>query len=186
MSYTSRIFVLLILFFALCSSSFAAKKPTVCHQEYAICSSAQCIPDPRHKGFALCACHVENGANAGYSSCEQRKPVLNQDNTTRLLSTFSLFQVGEKKSMSCSKGYHWTNCLDSPCTINPMDRTKAICSCPVVHNQAFVTFGGDCNMKTCATGFWSGATKTQSEELRNTMQKTTNTSTTTNVACPNA
>ncbi|MEO8400301.1 MAG: hypothetical protein ABI597_00710 [Gammaproteobacteria bacterium] len=159
------------MLFAAISTVSAAQKPVVCNQQYAICTSAQCIPDPRHSGFALCSCDVKEGNSAGYSACAKRKPAVNKDKTTRIISTFSFAQFDSKKGMACGKGFDWTNCVDSPCTVDPMNPAKATCSCPVLHGQAFVTFGGDCNIQSCSTGFWSGATIDSSTQLREVMQK---------------
>ena len=47
-----------------------------------------------------------------------------------------------------------------------MDANKAICSCKINHDQAFYTFGGGCDVTTCATGFWSGTMTTEGTNLR--------------------
>jgi len=39
-----------------------------------------------------------------------------------------------------------------------MNPLKAICTCKIVRDQPFATYGGDCNTLTCDTGYWSGAT----------------------------
>lgn len=164
-------FALLLLF----NSTFAntASQPIVCSQEYALCTSAPCVPDPRHPGYALCSCVVEKGESVGYKTCQQRAPQTNQFKVKQLLSTFSFTQFSTKKSMNCALGLPWTNCVDSPCTVDPMDNSKALCSCPIEHHQAFFTFGGECNTTTCASGFWSGATQASGILLRNALLKKT-------------
>lgn len=160
--------------------------PVICTQEYALCTSAPCMPDPRHTGYAICSCDVKQGDSAGYTSCKQREPKVNSDKTTHIISTFSFAQFDTKKALTCPKGMPWTDCVDSPCTVNPMNPEQAICSCPIKNEQSFFTFGGDCNTTTCATGFWSGATDKAGTELRNAMFKKLNITTNPwpNAACP--
>ncbi|MFT3742279.1 MAG: hypothetical protein QM752_06395 [Gammaproteobacteria bacterium] len=160
-----------ILTFLVNLSSYAAMQtiPIVCNQEYALCTSAPCIPDPRHSNYAICACVVEKGDSVGYKACEQRAPTQDHFKVRHIVSTFSFVQFSTKKSMTCSKGTPWTNCVDSPCTIDPMDSTKAICSCPIKHDQEFFTFGGHCDTSTCVTGFWSGATTSTGASFRNVL-----------------
>lgn len=145
-----------------------------CDGQYALCTSAQCIPDPRNPKYAICTCTVHTGNSMGFSSCQFRKPVTYQDNVIHLISTFSLNDYPAKKSMQCKSGASWSNCLDQPCTINPLNPQQAICSCPIINNGEFVTFGGDCNTDTCNTGFWSAALVSQSNELLKLISKTTN------------
>ena len=71
--------------------------------------------------------------------------------------------------MSCPKGSPWTNCVDMPCTVDPQNSDRAICSCKIENTQVFFTFGGDCSTNTCATGFWSGATDAVASVLQNVL-----------------
>jgi len=148
--------------------------PIVCNQEYALCTSAQCVPDPRHADMAICSCVVENGNSVGYKSCNERTPKSKQFKVKRLISTFSFKQFATKKGMSCPRGKPWTNCLDAPCNVDPLRAGKAICSCKINHDQDFITFGGGCDSSQCATGFWSGATLRTSNALRKAMLENIN------------
>ncbi len=162
-----KIFLIVSL---LMSASYASQtKPIVCKQEYALCTSAPCIPDPRHPNYAICACVVLNGNSVGYKDCKQRLPKQDPFNVKQVISTFSFEQFKTKKSMTCAKGTPWTNCVDAPCTVDPMDPTKSICSCKISHDQAYFTFGGGCDTTTCTTGFWSGATSSAGTLLRNAL-----------------
>ncbi len=163
------IFLSILFLFSHCLNATAQGKPIVCKQAYALCTSAPCIPDPRHPDYAVCSCVVEKGESAGFKTCAERVPKQKQFNTTQLTSTFSFEQFSTKKSINCEKGMPWTNCVDAPCTVDPMNPTKAICSCKIDHTQAFFTFGGDCDTKTCATGFWSGATTAAGVVFQNAM-----------------
>ncbi len=173
MSMKYRLFNIIVLSLSAFISTFSLAasqaKPIVCTQKYALCTSAPCIPDPRHPDYAICSCVVEKGDSVGYKTCEKRIPKPGSFKTTQIISTFSFAQFKTKKSMTCMKGTAWTDCVDAPCTINPMDPSKAICSCKINHTQAFFTFGGDCDTSTCTTGFWSGATTTAGASLRNSL-----------------
>jgi hypothetical protein len=167
-------FAIFLIINFLNSISYAApNKPIVCTQEYALCTSAPCIPDPRHSDYAICSCIIENGKSVGYKSCKQRMPKQDQFKAKQVISTFSFEQFKTKKSMACAKGMPWTDCVDAPCTVNPRDPAKAICSCKISHDQAYFTFGGGCETKTCATGFWSGATESAGTLLRNALLEVT-------------
>jgi hypothetical protein len=149
----------------------SAGTPISCTQEYALCTSAPCVPDPRHPDYAICSCIVENGLSLGYSSCEKRVPKTGKNNVKQLTSTFSFAQYDTKKGMQCSEGNPWTNCLDEPCTVNPMNPKQAFCSCKIVYKQPFFTLGGNCDANTCKTGYWSGAAVSDSMVLPNTLFK---------------
>lgn len=162
---------LLLILIALVNCVHATKhaKAIVCNQEYVLCTSAPCIPDPRHKNYAICSCDVEKGASIGYKHCADRAAKQDAFKVKQLVSTFSFKQFTTKKGMTCPKGTPWTDCVDAPCTVNPMDATKAICSCKINNHQSFVTLGGACNVNTCSNAFWSGSISSASEVLRNTL-----------------
>ena len=166
MNHRHIIVSLLLILFMGTGFAVTQAKPIVCKQDYALCTSAPCIPDPQHPDYAICSCVVEKGLSIGYKTCEQRRAKESKFKTKQIVSTFSFAEFNSKQNMSCAKGIPWTNCVDEPCTVNPMDSTKAICSCKIIQDQAFFTLGGDCDVKTCATGFWSGATIAASDLLR--------------------
>jgi len=141
--------------------SFAENEPegNVCDNEYVLCTSAPCIPDPSNPDTkAICACEVNKGLNYGYSDCEARTPNTGVNDVRKALSTYSFAQALGKAVLACPKGKPWTDCLDQPCIVDPKNPIKAICACKIVRDQAFVTYGGRCNTLTCDTGYWSGAT----------------------------
>lgn len=154
------------LLFSLFIGVTNAATPIVCSQEYVLCTSAPCVPDPRHPDYAICSCVVENGDSIGYKTCAQRTPQKGQFKIKRLVSTFSFKQFSTKKTMRCARGKPWASCLDAPCTVNPLSPTKAICSCKINHDQDFVTLGGGCDEQTCATGLWSGSMISSGKSLR--------------------
>lgn len=95
-------FFLLIHFFVVPSFARPAKNIHICNQPYALCTSAACIPDPRHPHYAICTCVVEQGNSAGYTSCEKRLPQHLKNRSTQLTSTFSFVQFSSKKSLKLS------------------------------------------------------------------------------------
>ncbi|WP_444921798.1 hypothetical protein ACJJID_05330 [Microbulbifer sp. CnH-101-G] len=134
-------------------------KGTICSNEYVLCTSAPCVPDPeKPDSNAICNCDVNEGLNFGLSECKARVPVTDSNGVKKALSTFSFAQAPTKPVLSCPQGKPWTDCLDQPCIVDPMNPLKAICTCKIVRDKPFVTFGGDCVFLTCDTGYWSGAT----------------------------
>jgi len=133
--------------------------PEICEGLYALCTSAPCVPDPENKDSkAICSCEVNKGINFGYSSCDSREKKTDDYGVTNLISTYSFAQGPSKPVLSCPKGKPWTDCLDKSCTVNPLNPLNAYCKCDIIRDEAFVTYGGDCNMLTCDNGYWSGAT----------------------------
>lgn len=163
----------LICAFFFLTNSFAEEpaKPIICDQDYALCTSARCIPAPGSSTNAICDCSVEKGKSAGYKTCKERKPVEDKFKVTSLISTFSFEQFATKRPMNCPEGLPWTNCVDRLCTVDPQNSKRALCNCMIERTQAFFTFGGDCNTNTCATGFWSGATQADGIILRKALMQ---------------
>lgn len=140
------------------------KEPIICNHTYALCTSAQCIPDPQNSSQTICFCSVHMGESVGYTSCQARLPKTDEFNVTHLISTFSFDEFATKNVMTCPNGTPWSYCLDQPCIVDPMNPDKAICKCKLYTKGAIRTLGGHCNTKTCKTGFWSGATPQSNEE----------------------
>jgi hypothetical protein len=125
----------------------------ICQQKYALCTNASCRPDPHNPKIVICDCVVEDGYSVGLTSCPKRAP-----HGTTLYSTFSTALVsGNVRAMTCGAAVPWANCVDAPCELDPNDRTKATCQCPVVTTGPSFTLGGDCNTGTCGKTVWSGA-----------------------------
>jgi len=135
--------------------ALASNSGTVCNHEYALCTSAPCIPEPNDSGSAVCDCEVRIGASIGHSSCDQRAPKI-VAGAKALVSTFSFDQALTRPMMICPSGDPWTDCLDMPCTADAADPLKAICLCKIVRDGGFLTLGGECNHRTCKTSYWSG------------------------------
>lgn len=131
----------------------------LCTGLYALCTSAP--RGPLKNGVYMCDCDVMYGDRMSGVTCKQVEPVRNPDGTTTVYSQFSLAQASTRDVMTCPADTPWTWCLDVKCTIEPGNSTKATCACipPQEKNIQWITLGGNCNTKTCATTNWSGASK---------------------------
>lgn len=130
----------------------------LCRQQYALCTSAPCIPDPEDPTKTICVCDVLEGPSLATVSCDQLKPSTDSNGIRTVYSTFSLEQFRKgKKVMECPNGTPWSSCLNKRCTVDPADPKKAICTCDVYRSEDWVTLGGNCDTSTCKTGYWSGA-----------------------------
>jgi len=171
-------FLFISLIVLLTSSVYAMNQGNICDNQYALCTSARCIPDPsapHHQ--SICTCDVQKGKNFGFSTCDKRIPK-EKNGVTTLLSTFSFAQFPDKKVMVCQQKQAWSDCLDYPCTIDPVHPSKAICACKIRYSANFVTVGGSCDTSTCSTGFWSGATMKSAESSSDYFAKMLNISNT--------
>lgn len=131
----------------------------VCQFQYALCTSALCVPQPNNPEQAICFCDVEEGKSMSTVPCHTIQPSTDANGIRNIYSTFSLDQFKQgKKAMKCPNGTPWTWCLNKQCTIDPANSKKAICVCDVVRNTGeWMTLGGNCDTSTCETGYWSGA-----------------------------
>lgn len=151
--------VLLFLITVVSAAAADAGKGFVCEGLYALCTSAPCIPDPTDpEKKAVCSCEVADGKSFGMKTCPEKKASTDANGVTKVTSTFSFAQAPMKPVLVCPAGKPWTNCLDSPCIVDPRDPLHAVCTCGIERSGAFVTLGGDCNTITCDTAYWSGAT----------------------------
>ena len=58
----------------------------------------------------------------------------------------------------CARGIiTWTDCLDKPCVIDPINSNQATCTCSIKYSKNFLTFGGQCKTASCDTTLYSGA-----------------------------
>ena len=136
-----------------------AEKNHVCEHQFALCTSAHCIPQPGDPTKAICFCDVEEGKSLSTVPCDSIKPSTDDNGIRTVYSTFSLKQAqAGLKGMKCPDGTPWTWCLNKRCTVDPEHPKKAICTCDVMRKGEWLTFGGECKTDTCKTGYWSGAT----------------------------
>ena len=130
----------------------------LCQQQFALCTSAPCIPEPGNPTVAICSCDVEDGPSLASVACDTVKPSTDANGIRTVYSQFALKQWQQgKKTLKCPSGTPWTWCLDKPCTVDPANPKKAICACDVVRTGEWITAGGNCNTATCNTAYWSAA-----------------------------
>ncbi|MGA8156528.1 MAG: hypothetical protein WB822_10040 [Rhodoplanes sp.] len=131
----------------------------LCKGQFALCTSAPCIPQPGDPKMAICTCDVEEGPNLATVACDTLKPSTDADGVRTIYSTYSPKQfAGGKRVLKCPSGTPWTWCLNRPCTVDPANPKKAICACDIKRTGEWITAGGNCKTATCKTAYWSGAT----------------------------
>lgn len=145
----------------------------LCKHQYALCTSALCVPQPGDPTKAICFCDVEEGSSMATVPCDTLKPSTDANGIQTIYSTFSLKQFEEgKQGMKCPGGTPWTWCLNKRCTVDPSNPKKAICTCEVIRSsEEWMTLGGNCDTSTCKTGYWSGAAMNDFAQGTNFMTK---------------
>ena len=129
-----------------------------CQQQFALCTSAPCIPEPGNPKVAICTCDVEDGPNLATVACDTVKLSTDANGVRTVYSQFALKQFAQgKRTLKCAASTPWTLCLNKPCTVDPANLKKAICACDVLRTGEWITAGGNCNTATCKTAYWSGA-----------------------------
>ena len=147
----------------------------LCKHQYALCTSALCIPQPGDPTKAICFCDVQDGASMASVPCNTIQPSTDANGIRTVYSAFSLEQFKQgKKVLTCASGTPWTWCLNKRCTVDPSDPKKAICVCDVLRTGEWITLGGNCDTATCTTGYWSGATVKDFNEATSFMVKALN------------
>jgi hypothetical protein len=140
----------------------AQNKPLICDQQFALCTSANCIPAPGNPKVALCTCAVWDGkgGTTGVASCDAVKPSTDANGWRTVYSYFALTQSYQgKRLMKCSAGTPWAECLNAKCTVDPANPSKAICACETMFQTGeWVTWAGNCNTQSCSKGFLNGTT----------------------------
>lgn len=142
-----------------CTDHHASSTNHLCNHQFALCTSALCIPQPGDPSKAICYCDVKEGPNMSTVACDSLKPSTDAYGIRTVYSTFSLDQFYEgKKVMKCPSNTPWTWCLNKRCTVDPTNPHKAMCTCDVKRDAGeWITLGGNCDTSTCKTGYWSGA-----------------------------
>jgi hypothetical protein len=106
-----------------------------CQQQFALCTSAPCVPEPGNPKVAICTCDVEDGPNLATVACDTVKPNIDANGIRTVYSQFALKQFAQgKRTLKCVAGTPWTWCLNKPCTVDPANPKKpfvpAMCSAP--------------------------------------------------------
>lgn len=158
-SLISYLFPVLAVIIAACGYDRSSNASMhLCKHQYALCTSALCVPQPGDATKAICFCAVEDGPSMTTSACDGLKPTTDANGIRTVYSSFSFeqFKTG-KQGMKCPNGTPWTWCLNKRCTVDPSNPKKAICVCDVMRSEEWMTLGGNCDTSTCSTGYWSGA-----------------------------
>jgi hypothetical protein len=179
LSLSSFLFIAAIAVFTLAFGAEQAAKSNMllCKHQYALCTSALCIPQPGDPTKAICFCDVEDGASMSSVPCNTTEPGTDTNGIRTVYSAFSLEQFKQgKKVLRCTNGtpWTWTWCLNKRCTVDPSNSKKAICVCDVLRTGEWITLGGNCDTGTCTTGYWSGATVKDFNEATAFMVKALN------------
>jgi hypothetical protein len=88
-----------------------------CQQQFALCTSAPCIPEPGNPKVAICTCDVEDGPNLATVACDTVKPSTDANGVRTVYSQFALKQFAQgKRTLKCAAATPWTWCLNKPCT----------------------------------------------------------------------
>ena len=155
----------------------------LCRQQFALCTSAPCIPEPGNPKVAMCSCDVEDGPNLASVACDTVKPSTDANGVRTVYSQFALKQWQQgKKTLTCPAGTPWTWCLNKPCTVDPANPKKAMCACDVVREGEWITAGG-CNTASCNTAYWSAAPADAFSDGTNFLLKSLNIKTSPVKAC---
>jgi len=150
--------VMAALIVAFAHAESAQAENYLCQQQFALCTSAPCVPEPGNPKVAICSCDVEDGPSLASVACDTVKPSTDANGIRTVYSQFALKQWQQgKKTLKCPSGTPWTWCLDKPCTVDPANPKKAICACDVVRTGEWITAGGNCNTATCNTAYRSAA-----------------------------
>jgi hypothetical protein len=100
----------------------ASSSMQLCKHQYALCTSAPCIPQPDDLTKAICFCDVEEGASMSSAPCNTIQPSTDANGIRTVYSAFSLEQFKQgKKVLTCPSGTPWTWCLNKRCTVDPLN-----------------------------------------------------------------
>jgi hypothetical protein len=69
----------------------------LCRQQFALCTSAPCIPEPGNPKVAMCSCDVEDGPNLASVACDTVKPSTDANGVRTVYSQFALKQWQQGK-----------------------------------------------------------------------------------------
>ena len=118
----------------------------LCKQPYALCTSAKCIRLKSNPNMVVCYCDILHGCSFGTQSCESLKPY-KKGNLNFLYSTYNPIQ----SASNCNKlvtypnelnpSTTFANCLNQICIVDPENKRKAFCFCPLQVADPWVTVG---------------------------------------------
>ena len=101
----------------------------LCKHQYALCTSALCIPQPGDPTKAICFCAVEEGASMASVPCNTIQPSTDANGIRTVYSAFSLEQFKEgKKVLTCAPTVlpgHGASISVAP-SIHPTPRKRSV------------------------------------------------------------
>src|SRR5262245_31822882 len=90
---------------ALGNEQAAGPSMQLCKHQYALCTSALCIPQPGDPTKAICFCDVQDGASMASVPCNTVQPSTDANGIRTVYSAFSLEQFKQgKKVLRCPTG----------------------------------------------------------------------------------
>src|ERR1700747_1888124 len=97
LSFAAFLLVAAVAALTLAFGSEQAAKPSMelCKHQYALCTSALCIPQPGDPTKAICFCAVEEGASMSSVPCNTIEPSTDANVIRTVYSAFSLEQFKE-------------------------------------------------------------------------------------------
>ena len=105
--FSAKVILVLAGLLAVCGSIDAARAENYfCQQQFALCTSAPCIPQPGNPKVAMCMCAVEDGPNLATQPCDTLKPSTDANGIKSLYSQFALKQFASGlKTLKCPSGH---------------------------------------------------------------------------------
>src|SRR5262249_7712454 len=67
----------------------------LCQQQFALCTSAPCIPEPGNPKVAICTCDVEDGPNLATVACDTVKPSTDANGVRTVLVRAQAIRAGQ-------------------------------------------------------------------------------------------
>ena len=138
-----------------------------CRMTYALCTFSSCdvVVLMGDKATTTCDCKViPDGWSVGQKDCKADKP-----EETHVKSRYFPIRTYAR----CSNKRPWAMCLDSDCTVDKNDKTKAACDCAVMRGEGDYLVQPDTpgTPSQCDTGIISSATVLDLDTITDFLQK---------------
>ncbi len=138
-----------------------------CRMTYALCTFSACeaVVIIGDKATSTCNCKViTDGWSVGAKDCKADKP-----DGTQVKSRYFPIRTYAR----CTNKRPWAMCLDSDCTLDKNDKTKAACNCSVKRDVGDYLVEPDSpgNPSQCDTGIISSATVVDLDTISDFLQK---------------
>ena len=129
LSFASVLVIAAVAVFAMAFGAEQAAKSNMqlCKHQYALCTSALCIPQPDDSTKAICFCDVEQGASMSSVPCNTIEPSTDANGIRIVYSAFSLEQFKEgKKVLRCPKPPGRGASISVAPSIHPIPRKRSV------------------------------------------------------------